>query len=88
MLLNKEADYLIIGLYPGKNEARRRGFDSKIEFLPKDILSSDMYIAFSKKSKCYASLSPGFAADIKTEVEQGKVKQLLDSAQSKLAGSK
>jgi hypothetical protein len=44
-----------------------------------------MYIAFSKKSKCYASLSEGFAANIKTNVEQGKVKQLLDSAQSTVA---
>lgn len=84
-LLNKQADYLIIGLYPGKNEARLRGIDSKLEFLPKELLSSNMYVAFSKKSKCYASLSAGFAATIKTDVEQGKVKQLLDSAQSTLA---
>ena len=84
-LLNKQADYLIIGLYPGKNEAGLRGIASKLEFLPKDLLSSNMYVAFSKKSKCYASLSAGFAANIKTDVEQGKVKQLLDSAQSRLA---
>jgi polar amino acid transport system substrate-binding protein len=84
-LLNKRADYLIIGLYPGKNEAMERGIASKLEFLPKDLLSSNMYIAFSKKSKCYASLSEGFAANIKTNVEQGKVKQLLDSAQSTVA---
>jgi polar amino acid transport system substrate-binding protein len=84
-LRNKQADYLIIGLYPGKNEARLRGIASKLEFLPKDLLSSNMYIAFSKKSKCYASLNAGFAANIKADVEQGKVKQLLDSAQSRLA---
>lgn len=84
-LLNKQADYVIIGLYPAKNEARLRGIASKLEFLPKDLLSSNMYIAFSKKSKCYASLSSGFAANIKTGVEQGKVKQLLDSAQARLA---
>jgi polar amino acid transport system substrate-binding protein len=83
-LLNKQADYLIIGLYPAKNEAKLRGVASRLEFLPKDLLSSNMYIAFSKKSKCYASLSVGFAANIKTDVEQGEVKQLLDSAQSRL----
>jgi polar amino acid transport system substrate-binding protein len=86
-LLNKQADYLIIGLYPGKNEARLRGIASKVEFLPKELLSSDMYIAFSKQSKCYASLSAGFTTGIQGAVERGRVKQLLDSAQSKLDGA-
>ena len=45
-----------------------------------------MYVAFSKKSKCYEPLSAGFAANIKSDVEQGKVKQLLDSGQSRLDG--
>ena len=37
-LLNKQADYLIIGLYPGKNEARLRGIASKLEFLPRAFI--------------------------------------------------
>jgi polar amino acid transport system substrate-binding protein len=83
-LLNKQADYMIIGMYPGMNEARQRGIASKVELLPKEIDSFGMYIAFSKKSKCYASLKAGFATNIATDVERGKVKQLLDSAQKRL----
>ncbi len=67
-LLNRQADYLIIGLYPGKNEARQRGIASKVEFLPKELLSSDMYIAFSKQSKCYSPLSATFTGNIQSAV--------------------
>jgi polar amino acid transport system substrate-binding protein len=49
-LLARQADYLIIGLYPGRDEAKRLGIAGKIAFLPKELLSSAMYVAFSKKS--------------------------------------
>jgi len=87
-LLDKQADYLIIGLYPGQNEARLRGIAGKIEFLPKELVTSDMYVAFSKQSKCAAKLRTGFAANTKAAVEKGKVKQLLDAAQTKLSAPK
>ena len=77
-LLAGEADYMIIGLYPTRDEARRLGIADKIAFLPKELLSSAMYVAFSKKSKC-AALQARFAADIKTAVDNGTVRQLLET---------
>lgn len=78
-LLARQADYLIIGLYPGRDEAKRLGIAGKIAFLPKELLSSAMYVAFSKKSKCGA-LQASFAAAIKTAADGGQVRQLLDVA--------
>lgn len=78
-LLARQADYLIIGLYPGRDEAERLGIAGKIAFLPKELLSSAMYVAFSKKSKCGA-LQASFAAAIKTAADGGQVRQLLDVA--------
>ncbi len=78
-LLDKQADYMIIGLYPGRDEAKRLGLAEKIAFLPKALLSSPMYVAFSKKSKCGA-LRPGFADEIQTAVDDGTVRRLLGGA--------
>ncbi|MGZ5841817.1 MAG: hypothetical protein ACXWJ8_07755 [Xanthobacteraceae bacterium] len=79
-LLAGDADYMIIGLYPGQNEARRLGIADKIAFLPKELLSSAMYVAFSRQSKCAAGLRAGFAAQIKTAVDSGAMRQLLEAA--------
>ena len=78
-LLGKQADYLIIGLYPGRGEAKRLGLADKIAFLPKALLSSPMYVAFSKKSKCGA-LRAGFADEIQSAVDDGTVRRLLGAA--------
>ncbi|MDQ5988665.1 MAG: hypothetical protein CSYNP_04426 [Syntrophus sp. SKADARSKE-3] len=82
-LLDGKVDYLIVGLYPGRNEARKLGAAAKVAFLPKELNSFDMYVAFSKRSKCYSALKDGFAARIKAYVEQGKVKELLEKAEKK-----
>ena len=79
-LLNKQADYLIIGTYPGKLVARKLSLDSKVAFLPKSVLTADMYIAFSKKSKCYAFLEKGFTAAINKAVASGQITQLIEQA--------
>ncbi len=79
-LLGHQADYLIIGLYPGREDAKRLAVADKITFLPKELLSSAMYVAFSKQSKCGATLRAGFAADIKAAVDSGKVRKLLEAA--------
>ncbi len=76
-LLANQADYMIIGLYPGRDEAKRLGFADKITFLPKALLSSAMYVAFSKKSECGA-LRAGFAEEIQTAVDNGTVRHLLE----------
>ena len=78
-LLDGQADYLIIGLYPGRDEARKLGIADKVEALPKEVVSAAMYVAFSKQSKCGA-LQPGFSSGIKAAVADGTVRRLLDEA--------
>jgi polar amino acid transport system substrate-binding protein len=78
-LMDKSADYLIIGFYPGQIKAKQLGVAAKVEFLPKEIDSFGMYVAFSKKSKCNA-LKARFAESIGKEVAEGRVKPLLDAA--------
>jgi polar amino acid transport system substrate-binding protein len=82
-LLDKKADYLIMGMYPARKEMKKLGVGSQVEFLPKELSSFDMYVAFSKKSKCSDALKNGFAAKIKEYEAQGKVKQLLENAEKK-----
>lgn len=79
-LLNKQADYLIIGTYPGKMEANKLKILSKIQFLPKPAVTANMYVAFSKKSKCYAELKDGFSAGIKKALSSGEVKEFTNAA--------
>ena len=84
-LLAHQADYMIIGLYPGRNEAKRLRIVDKVAFLPKALVSADMYVAFSKRSKCGA-LRAGFAADIKAAVDNGTVEKLLATAVKRAGG--
>ncbi|MDP1614038.1 MAG: transporter substrate-binding domain-containing protein [Sulfuritalea sp.] len=78
-LLDKSADYLIIGLYPGQIEARKLGIVAKVQFLPKEVDSFGMYVGFSKKSKCNA-LKAGFGESLRQEIAAGRVQPLLDAA--------
>lgn len=84
-LLDIRADYLIVGLHQGKGEARRLGLAAKVEFLPIELETASVYLAFSKKSKCYATLKDGFAARLRDAVEQGQARQLLDAAEQQFA---
>jgi polar amino acid transport system substrate-binding protein len=79
-LLSKQADYLIIGRYPGKLEAKKFNMLSKVDFLPKNVVYGEMYVAFSKKSKCYTSLQAGFSEGLKKAVSSGKIETLLEQA--------
>lgn len=80
-LLEIRADYLIIGRYPGTSEARRLGIEDKVEFLPFVLETADVYVAFSKRSKCYKALASGFAAELEAAVRQGRVKALVEAAE-------
>lgn len=83
-LLGQQADYMIIGMYPGRDMARRLGLTDKVEFLPKELVSASMYVAFSKKSKCGA-LRSGFSSAIAAAVKTGAMHPLLDAADKSLA---
>jgi polar amino acid transport system substrate-binding protein len=78
-LLAQQADYMIIGLFPGRNEAGKLGLIDKVEFLPKELVSAAMYVAFSKQSECGA-LQTGFSAGIKAVVDAGAMRPLLEAA--------
>ena len=82
-LLAQQADYMIIGLFPGRAEARKLGLIDKVEFLPKELVSAAMYVAFSKLSRCGA-LRTGFSAGIRTAVDGGAMRQLLEAADKSL----
>jgi polar amino acid transport system substrate-binding protein len=82
-LLAQQADYMIIGLFPGREEARKLGLIGRIEFQPKELISAAMYVAFSKQSKCGA-LQTGFSAGIRTSVDGGAMRQLLEAADKSL----
>jgi len=82
-LLARQADYLIIGLFPGRNEARRLGLADKVEFLPKELVSAAMYVAFSKQSRCGA-LQGGFSAGIRTAIAGGALPPLPEAADKSL----
>jgi polar amino acid transport system substrate-binding protein len=81
-LVAGKADYLIIGLYPGRKEAKRLGLEARVEFLPQGMPASDMYVAFSRKSPCAAGMKAAFAAGMKAAVDGGEVKALLERAGS------
>jgi len=82
-LLARQADYMIVGLFPGREEARKLGLIDRIEFLPKELVSAAMYVAFSKQSKCGA-LRTGVSAGIRTAVDGGAMRQLLEAADRSL----
>ena len=84
-LLDGSADYAIIALYPGRNVARQLGVAAKVEFLPTPIVSADMYVAFSKKSKCGPKFRAAFADALAADVKAGKVKALVEAAEGAFA---
>ena len=51
-LVAGRADYAIIGLYPGLDEAAKHGLADKVEALEPPLLTAEMFLAFSKKSAC------------------------------------
>lgn len=82
-LLAGQADYMIIGLYPGRTEAKRLAIADKVDFLPNELVSAAMYVAVSKQSKC-AGLKAGFGAEIKKAVDGGEVRKLLEAAEKRV----
>ncbi len=79
-LLDGKADYAIIALYPGLNVARKLGIGGKVEFLPVPVVSADLFVAFSRKSRCLRALKDGFSGALEADVDGGKVKTLLEDA--------
>jgi polar amino acid transport system substrate-binding protein len=84
-VLDGTADYAIVAFYPGRNAARKQGLTGKVVFLPKTVVNDDMFVAFSKKSKCLPALKDGFARALKAAVDGGKANALLEAATDTVA---
>lgn len=83
-VLDGSADYAIIAFYPGRDAARKQGLFGKVAFLPKMVVNADLFVAFSKKSKCLAALKDGFAKALQAEVESGRANRLLETTNDSL----
>jgi polar amino acid transport system substrate-binding protein len=84
-LLDGTADDAIVPFYPGRDAVRKLGLAGKVVFLPKTVVNADMFVAFSKKSKCLPALKAGFGKALKKAVDAGKVNELLDAASDAIA---
>jgi polar amino acid transport system substrate-binding protein len=78
-LLAGNADYMIVGLYPGIAEATVVGLQDKLEPLSPSLLAADMFIAFSKKSPCL-SLMGAFSTAIAEMSADGRYAAMLADA--------
>jgi polar amino acid transport system substrate-binding protein len=75
-LTEDRADYMVVGLYPGRAEATRLGIREQVEALPKLLMSADMFIAFAKKSSCRRHLK-AFGAKVAVMTKDGSVQTKL-----------
>ena len=79
-LLDGKADYLIAGYYPGLAEAAKKGLKDKVVALNQELLSQEMFVAFSKKSPC-ASLAGKFGEGITQLTTDDSYDKMLVEAQ-------
>ena len=90
-LIEGKADYMIVGLYPGRAEARRLGIQEQVEALRQPLISADMFIAFSKKSACrehIKAFGPRIAALVKDGSVQSKLLDATSEWEKSLAKSR
>jgi polar amino acid transport system substrate-binding protein len=79
-LLDRKADYLIAGYFPGLAEAAKEGNKDKVVALNQALLSQEMFVAFSKKSPC-RSLASKFGEGITELTTNDSYDQILAEAQ-------
>jgi len=84
-VIDGTADYAIVAFFPGRLAVRKLGLISDVVFLPKTVVNADMFVAFSKKSKCLAALKEGFGKALKAAVDSGRANQLVEVAETRIA---
>ena len=85
---------LVVALLPASLASRARqlalGFSvvtllftiaAALQFLPKAAETAEMYVAFSKRSRCYPVLAKGFSDQIAAAVRSKEVDRLLAAAE-------
>ncbi len=80
-LVDGKADYVIAAYHPGLVEAVKAGLEDKIEVLDQSLLTSEMFVAFSKKSSCL-SLIEGFSNGITELTTDGSFETMEKEAQA------
>lgn len=71
-------DYVIYGLYPGLAEIELSEYGTKIEYLPKSVISEGLYFTFSKQSNCNCDrIKQHLAEKIKIFTEQKLPEKLM-----------
>jgi len=78
-LTSGDADYVIAAYYPGTAELARLALSDKIQPLEPELLSEELFVAFSKKSAC-AELSSKFGEGITEVTEAGRFRELVRAA--------
>lgn len=74
-----EADYVIVGLYPGITAAAQFGVTDKLQPLDPPLLTAEMFVAFSKKSPCLSLMEP-FSKAIAAMTADGTYASMLSEA--------
>jgi len=72
----ERGDYMPYGLHSGIIAAKQYGYDGKLEYLPKPLLSEGMYIAISKKSK-FRKYLPELEKGIRKYKADGTIEKLI-----------
>jgi polar amino acid transport system substrate-binding protein len=78
-VISGEADYVIVGLYPGITAAAQFGVTGKLEPLDPPLVTAEMFIAFSKKSPCLG-LMDAFSTAIAAKSTDGSFAAMLGEA--------
>jgi polar amino acid transport system substrate-binding protein len=78
-VISGEADYVIVGLYPGITAAAQFGVTGKLDPLDPPLVTAEMFIAFSKKSPCLG-LMDAFSAAIAAKSADGSFAAMLGEA--------
>jgi len=76
-LLSGDADYFVCAMRSGLLEAEKLGIADKIEYLPTNVTSENLYIAMSKGSR-YAKYLPEINKKIEVLIKDGTVDKLID----------
>jgi len=85
MLADNRADYAVAAQYGFIIEAKKLGYDNKIEMLPVPISSRSLHFAFSKKSP-FLKYLPAVNNKLKQMQADGTIKKMVNKAISMAAG--